>query len=324
MLENAIGRLEVITGSMFSGKSEELIRRVRRAKYAKQRVIVFSPSIDKRYGENAIYSHNKNNVEAYSVYNTEQMEAVMSENTDAEVIGIDEIQFFPIEVVEFCKKYVELGKRIIVAGLDLDFRAKPFIPLPELMSIADEVSKLSAICMICGKPGYASQRLINGEPAYEDDPLVLVGASENYEARCRRHHEVRIRNSNKTPIEIIIYTHKLTNSVILENLGISNDYKIIEVKSGTNVCELRKIIDKYNGKVVLNIFESIITKMERDYKIINFISEYRKNSNITLVSEKKEATIYYLETIADILLKNDLKIKKIFIDNKEIKGDDLK
>ncbi|WP_068267701.1 thymidine kinase [Caviibacter abscessus] len=323
MLENAIGRLEVITGSMFSGKSEELIRRIRRAKYAKQRVIVFSPSIDKRYGENAIYSHNKNNVEAYSVYTTEQMEHVMSQNTDAEVIGIDEIQFFPPEVVEFCKKYVELGKRIVVAGLDLDFRAKPFVPLPELMAIADEVSKLSAICMICGKPGYASQRLINGEPAYEDDPLVLVGASENYEARCRRHHKIRIRNSQKVPVEIIINTHKLDNSEILKNLNI-RDYKIIEVKAGTDVCELRKLIDECNGKVVLNIFESIVTKMERNYTIINFISEYRKNSNITLVSQNKDAMVFYLQTIADILMKNDLKVKKIFMDNIEIKGDELK
>lgn len=189
-----VGKLEVITGSMFSGKSEELIRRLRRAKYAKQSIIVFTHSIDKRYGENGIFSHGNESLEAFSVKNVEEMEKIMEKYLDVEVIGIDEVQFFGQEVVDFCKKYVEENKkRIIVSGLDLNFRAEPYHPVPELMSIADKVDKLNAICTVCGQKAYASQRLIDGEPAYYDDPLVLVGATENYEARCRRHHIVRKR-----------------------------------------------------------------------------------------------------------------------------------
>ena len=202
----SMGSLEVITGSMFSGKSEELIRRLRRAKYAKQKIVVFSPSIDNRYGEKGIYSHGKESLEAYSVNSVNQMEEIMTENIDAQVIGIDEVQFLGEEVVEFCKKYVEYGKRIIVAGLDLSFRAEPYHPVPELMSISDRVDKLNAICTVCGKPAYASQRLINGEPAYYDDPLVMVGASENYEARCRRHHIVKHKEEEKGKILFIIGT----------------------------------------------------------------------------------------------------------------------
>lgn len=189
-----IGKLEVITGSMFSGKSEELIRRLRRAKYAKQKIVVFTHSIDNRYGENGIFSHGNDSLEAFPVSTIEQMEEIMQSHLDVEVIGIDEIQFFGEEAVDFCKKYVEkLNKRVIISGLDMNFRAEPYHPVPELMSIADKVDKLNAICTVCGQKAYASQRLIDGEPAYYDDPLVLVGATENYEARCRKHHIVRKR-----------------------------------------------------------------------------------------------------------------------------------
>lgn len=193
-----IGRLEVITGSMYSGKSEELIRRLRRAKFAKQKVVVFKHAIDKRYDEIAISSHDKNKFDAYPVSTKDEMEEIMKKNEDAEVIGIDEIQFFGEEIVDFCKKFVKKGKRVIVAGLDMSFRAEPYAPVPELMAISDRVDKLQAICMICGKTAYATQRLINGEPAYYDDPLVMVGATENYEARCREHHVVKFRDESTT------------------------------------------------------------------------------------------------------------------------------
>ncbi len=310
---NPIGRLEVITGSMFSGKSEELIRRIRRAKYAKQKIVVFSPSIDNRYGENKVYSHNKNNVEAHSVQTVEQMEKIMLDNVDARVIGIDEIQFFEPKIVDFCKKYVDLGKRIIVAGLDLDFRAKPFMPLPELMAMADEVNKLSAICTVCGKAGYASQRLINGEPAYEDDPLVLVGASENYEARCRIHHEVRIRDHKDVALEIIISTHKMDNSKIYDILNI-REYEIFNLEKNVLLSELKEKIRDTN-KLILNISDSLFNIIEREYTILDFITEYRKNANITIVSETKNGLEDYVQTIYNILKNNDLKIKNVFIDN---------
>ena len=122
----------------------------------------------------------------------------MKKNEDAEVIGIDEIQFFGEEIVDFCKKFVKKGMRIIVAGLDMSFRAEPYAPVPELMAISDRVDKLQAICMVCGKTAYATQRLIDGEPAYYDDPLVMVGATENYEARCREHHVVKFRDESTT------------------------------------------------------------------------------------------------------------------------------
>ena len=207
MIQNSkIGTLEVVTGSMFSGKSEELIRRLRRAEYAKQKIVAFKHAIDNRYGEEGVFSHGNDSFRAYPVSDVSQMEEIMEKNVDAEVIGIDEVQFFGEKVVEFCKKYVEYGKRVIVAGLDMSFRAEPYEPVPELMSIADQVDKLHAICMVCGKPAYASQRLINGEPAYYDDPLVMVGANENYEARCRRHHIVRHRTDKKGKIYFIVGT----------------------------------------------------------------------------------------------------------------------
>jgi len=189
-----IGTLEVITGSMFSGKSEELIRRLRRAKFAKQKVVTFKHSVDNRYGENGVFSHRKESIFAYPVKDVAEMEKIMDENIDAEIIGIDEVQFFGDEIVDFCKKYVNFGKRVIVAGLDLSFRAEPYEPVPELMAIADEVDKLHAICTVCGKPAYASQRLLDGKPAYYEDPLVMVGTSENYEARCKRHFIINHRN----------------------------------------------------------------------------------------------------------------------------------
>ena len=180
-LSNNSGILEVVTGSMFSGKSEELIRRVRRAKYAKQKTVVFKPSIDKRFEDDDvnIISHGKDRIEAIMASSIQEMDNYLEENPDVKVIGVDEVQFFDEGIVGFCEKYVKLGKRVIVAGLDMNFRGEPFHPVPELMSKADYVDKFHAICTVCGNPAYVTQRIINGEPAYYDDPVVLVGAEEN-------------------------------------------------------------------------------------------------------------------------------------------------
>ncbi|RAI79873.1 thymidine kinase [Macrococcoides goetzii] len=182
------GWIECITGSMFSGKSEELIRRVRRGLFAKQRVIVFKPSIDDRYSDLEVVSHNGNKVEAVNVsHSSEIMEHVQE---DHDIIAIDEIQFFDNDIVGVATQLAEEGYRVITAGLDMDFRGVPFEPVPEIMAVAEHVTKLQAVCSVCGAPSSRTQRLINGEPARFDDPIILVGAKESYEARCREHHIV--------------------------------------------------------------------------------------------------------------------------------------
>ncbi|ATD31876.1 thymidine kinase [Macrococcoides bohemicum] len=182
------GWIECITGSMFSGKSEELIRRVRRGLFAKQRVIVFKPSIDDRYSDLEVVSHNGNKVEAVNVsHSSEIMEHVQE---DHDIIAIDEIQFFDNDIVGVATQLAEEGYRVITAGLDMDFRGVPFEPVPEIMAVAEHVTKLQAVCSVCGAPSSRTQRLINGEPARFDDPIILVGAKESYEPRCREHHIV--------------------------------------------------------------------------------------------------------------------------------------
>lgn len=182
------GWIECITGSMFSGKSEELIRRLRRGLYAKQKVIVFKPAIDDRYHKDKIVSHNGNSVEAFNI--TTASEIFKQDLTDVDVVGIDEVQFFEKEIVHIAQKLADQGHRVIVAGLDLDFRGEPFEPMPQLMAVSEEVTKLHAVCSVCGGPASRTQRLINGKPARRDDPIILVGADESYEARCRAHHIV--------------------------------------------------------------------------------------------------------------------------------------
>ena len=182
------GWIEVVCGSMFSGKTEELIRRVRRAQIARQRVQVFKPDVDRRYHTSAIASHNGLREGAIAVEDTAMLRQKI--DPDVDVVAIDEIQFFDTGIVELCDALANAGKRVICAGLDMDFRGEPFGPLPSLMAIAEQVDKLHAICVVCGAPASRSQRLIDGEPAYYEDPVVLVGASEVYEARCRRCHEV--------------------------------------------------------------------------------------------------------------------------------------
>ncbi len=182
------GQIEVICGSMFSGKSEELIRRIRRAEIAKQHIQVFSHSLDTRYGESKVASHNGSNLSATPVKNATQILEKLDPLTT--VIAIDEAQFFDGQLLHVASELANRGIRVIVAGLDVDFRAEPFGPMPLLMAQAEQVEKLSAICVVCGEPASRTQRLINGKPAQYDDPVILVGASEVYEARCRLHHKV--------------------------------------------------------------------------------------------------------------------------------------
>ncbi|HWJ76890.1 MAG TPA: thymidine kinase [Niallia sp.] len=189
------GWVEVICGSMFSGKSEELIRRVRRAQFAKQKFIVFKPSIDDRYSEESVVSHNGTSTNAIPISkSTDIFEYVTS---DIEIVAIDEVQFFDNEIIDVIQHLANSGHRVICAGLDQDFRGEPFGKMPELMAIAELVTKLQAVCAVCGSPASRTQRLINGSPACYEDPVILVGASESYEPRCRHHHEVP-RNTIKT------------------------------------------------------------------------------------------------------------------------------
>ncbi|MGD6857356.1 thymidine kinase [Bacillus infantis] len=182
------GWVEVICGSMFSGKSEELISRVRRAQFAKQKIAVFKPQIDNRYSEEAVVSHNGTSVIAKPISHSTDIFKHIDE--DMEIIAIDEVQFFDDEVVKVIQHLADSGYRVIAAGLDQDFRGEPFGQMPALMAIAELVTKLQAVCAVCGSPASRTQRLINGKPASYDDPVILVGASEAYEPRCRHHHEV--------------------------------------------------------------------------------------------------------------------------------------
>ncbi len=182
------GWIEVVCGSMFSGKTEELIRRLVRAEIAKQKIQVFKPSLDNRYHVEKVSSHSGSHHDATVVETTEEIAALIEDDTD--VVAIDEIQFFDWRVTELCERLANEGRRVIVAGLDTDFRGEPFGPMPILMAQAETMDKLQAICMVCGSPASRTQRLINGEPAHYDDPVIMVGASEVYEARCRKHHQV--------------------------------------------------------------------------------------------------------------------------------------
>ncbi|WP_306978000.1 thymidine kinase [Alkalibacillus salilacus] len=182
------GWLEVICGSMFSGKSEELIRRVRRATYGNLNVRVFKPAIDNRYDDESIVSHNGNSIIARPIDDVQDIYDNIDDSVD--MVGIDEVQFFDNQVIEVAQYLADQGVRVIVAGLDQDFRGEPFGALPQLLAMAENVTKLNAICPYCGSPASRTQRLIDGKPASYDDPVILVGASESYEPRCRHHHEV--------------------------------------------------------------------------------------------------------------------------------------
>lgn len=183
-----VGWIELICGSMFSGKSEELIRRVRRTQFARQKTVVFKPAIDNRYAEEAIVSHNGTSVLAKSI--SKSTDIFQHVDGGIDVIAIDEVQFFDGEIVRVVQHLADSGYRVILAGLDQDFRGEPFGPVPELLSLAESVTKLQAVCAVCGRAASRTQRLINDKPANYHDPIILVGASEAYEPRCRHHHEV--------------------------------------------------------------------------------------------------------------------------------------
>jgi thymidine kinase len=182
------GSIEVITGSMFSGKTDELIRRLRRARIARQSVQVFKPIIDNRYSLEKVTSHAGSEFEARPVRCAQDILALVEPETT--VVALDEAQFFEPDVSALCQTLAERGVRVIVAGLDQDFRGEPFGHMPHLMALAEHVDKLHAICTVCGGEASRTQRLINYQPAYFDEPVVVVGASELYEARCRAHHDV--------------------------------------------------------------------------------------------------------------------------------------
>ena len=182
------GWLEVITGPMFAGKSEELIRRVKTLSYTKMKIIAFKPAIDDRYDKTAIASHDGAKYEAYAIKNAQSILELVKQDT--QVVAIDEIQFFDMSIVKICEELADRCIRVIAAGLDLDFKGEPFGPMPELLARAEFVTKLSAVCTVCGCAATRTQRLIDGKPADFNDPIIKVGAKENYEARCRKHHIV--------------------------------------------------------------------------------------------------------------------------------------
>lgn len=182
------GWIEVICGPMFAGKTEELLRRVKRLEYAKKNIVVFKPLIDNRYADNEVVSHNNNRTKSVNISRSNQIFDHIDSETD--VVAIDEIQFLDEEAVQICEFLAEKGVRVIVSGLDRDFRGEPFSFMPRLLAIAEYVTKLTAICVKCGIPATRTQRIVNGRPARYDDPIVLIGAEESYEARCRSCHKV--------------------------------------------------------------------------------------------------------------------------------------
>jgi thymidine kinase len=187
-MQHTRGSVEVICGSMFSGKTDELIRRLVRAKIAKQQVQVFKPAIDTRYAAEKVTSHAGAEFDAVPVAQSSEVLGKLADGTT--VVGIDEAQFLDDGVIEVVQRLAARGIRVLVAGLDMDFRGEPFGPMPALMSRAELVDKLHAICMVCGDEASRTQRLLDGKPARYDEPVVVVGAAELYEARCRLHHEV--------------------------------------------------------------------------------------------------------------------------------------
>ena len=189
--EGKKGWVEVITGPMFAGKTEELIRRVKRMDYAKKNYIIFKPVIDNRYSVDEVVSHSKKKASAINIQHGSEIKRHLKKNTQA--IVIDEVQFFDESLIDYVQGFADDGYRVICAGLDTDFKAEPFVVTSKLLGIAEDVTKLNAICMKCGGLATRTQRIIDGLPAYYDDPVILVGANDSYEARCRSCHEVLIR-----------------------------------------------------------------------------------------------------------------------------------
>ena len=182
------GYIELVIGPMYSGKSEELIRRLKRAKIAKQNIVVFKPQIDNRYSNEDVVSHSGESIHAIPINKAKEIYDYIDSKT--QVVGIDEVQFFDDEVVDIAIDLADKGIRVIAAGLDMDFKGEPFGPTPRLLAVSEFVDKIQAICSVCGQPATRSQRLIDGKPARYNDPIIQVGAVESYEARCRKCHVV--------------------------------------------------------------------------------------------------------------------------------------
>lgn len=182
------GWIEVITGPMFAGKSEELIRRITTLSFAHKKIVAFKPVIDDRYDRSKIATHAGKLYEAHAISSAKEILNYVK--NDTEVVAVDEAQFFDRELVDICDSLAGRGIRVICAGLDMDFIGRPFGPMGELLCRAEIVSKLEAACTVCGLGATRSQRLIDGKPAKATDPVVLVGADEKYEARCRKHHVI--------------------------------------------------------------------------------------------------------------------------------------
>lgn len=182
------GWIEVVCGPMFAGKTEELLRRVKRLEYAKKNIVVFKPLMDDRYSESEVVSHNNNRTKSVNISYAKQMFDYIDDHTD--VVAIDEVQFLDEDVVSIIEFLASKGIRVIMSGLDRDFRGEPFSFMPKLLALAEYVTKLTAICVVCGAPATRTQRIVNGKPARYIDPIVLIGAEESYEARCRTCHKV--------------------------------------------------------------------------------------------------------------------------------------
>ena len=190
------GWIEVICGGMFAGKTEELIRRINRINYAKKTVLVFKPKIDNRYDESSVVSHSQKKIKSIVISNAKEIREHIKKQLPY-AIAVDEVQFFNDDLIEVAEELADNGVRVIVAGLDLDFRGEPFGIMPKLLARAEYITKLEAICQVCGHPATRTQRIINGEPADYDDPIILVSASEKYEARCRHCHQVPRKNHER-------------------------------------------------------------------------------------------------------------------------------
>ncbi len=182
------GYLEVITGCMFAGKTEDLIRRIKVLEFAKKRVMVFKPTIDDRYSKTMVVSHGGSSVNSILASRAKDILDYVDDTVD--VVAIDEVQFFDHDIIHVCDILCSQGKRVMVAGLDTDFRAEPFGDMAYLITTAEFVIKLTAVCTKCGAPATRTQRIVNGKPASYHDPIIMVGASESYEARCRHCFEM--------------------------------------------------------------------------------------------------------------------------------------
>lgn len=185
------GWIETISGCMFAGKTEELIRRIKVLEFANKKIKVFKPVIDNRYSLSKVVSHAGSEVE--SIVIKKAMEIFDYVKDDTEVVAVDEVQFFDDDIALVCNELADRGIRVMVAGLDTDFRGEPFGPMPTLLTQAEFVTKLTAVCNKCGAPATRTQRIVNGSPANYNDPIILIGAKESYEARCRKCHEVPMK-----------------------------------------------------------------------------------------------------------------------------------